>query len=148
MKIYKSPKSQRSLSLHRKIQRHSIQYFNLKFIAPNEISVAFPNGSKYDCYFIIKELANEIEGQFEECIAENKGKYKTFSVPIKKEIRKIDKEGDQAVETISYKIKFIDSARFMKSSLSNFVVHNLTGFIKLNVKIVIVFLNINVSRVI
>ena len=39
---------------------------------------------KYDI-FIIKELANEFEGQFE-CLGENKEKYKTFSVPIKKEI--------------------------------------------------------------
>ena len=34
------------------------------------------------------------------------------------------KDGDGSVVTISYKIKFIDSARFLASSLSNFV-HNL-----------------------
>ena len=49
---------------------------------PNEISVVFHNGSNYDYHFIIKELANKCEGQFEG-LGENKKKYKTFSIPIK-----------------------------------------------------------------
>ena len=36
----------------------------------------------------------------------------------KMEIIKIDKDGNKTDETISYKIKFIDSARFMESSLA------------------------------
>ena len=44
---------------------------------------------------------------------------------IKKQITKIDKDGNESVTTISYKTKFIDSARFMASSLSN-PVDNLT----------------------
>ena len=89
---------------------------NLKFNVPNEISVNFQRGSNYDYHFIIKELAKELEEQFE-FIGENKEKYRTFSVPVKTEIIKIDKDGNETVETISYKIKFIDSARFMASSL-------------------------------
>ena len=54
-----------------------------------------------------------------------KVKYKSFSVPIKKENIKIDKDGNKTDETISYKIKFIDSTRFMVSSSSNRV-NNLT----------------------
>ena len=42
---------------------HSI--CSLKFTVPNEIPVFFHNGSNYDYHFIIKELANEFEGQFE-----------------------------------------------------------------------------------
>ena len=42
---------------------HSI--CDLKFNVSNEIPVVFHNGSKYDYHFIIKELANEFEGQFE-----------------------------------------------------------------------------------
>ena len=38
----------------------------------------------------------------------------------KKKIIKIDKDGNETVETISYRIKFIDKAKFMVSSLSNF----------------------------
>ena len=48
---------------------HSI--YNLKFYVPNEILVVFLNGSNYDYHFIIKELANEFEGQFE-CLGEKK----------------------------------------------------------------------------
>ena len=40
-------------------------------------------------------------------------------MPIKKEITKIDKDGNDKIMKISYKIKFIDSFRFMSSSLSS-----------------------------
>ena len=43
-------------------------------------------------------------------------KVQNFFVPTKEEITKIDKDGNESVTTISYKIKFIDSARFMASS--------------------------------
>ena len=42
-------------------------------------------------------------------------------MPIKKEITKIDKDDNDKITKISYKIKFIDSFRFMSSSLSNLV---------------------------
>ena len=67
---------------------------------PNEIPVNFHNGSNCDYHFIIKELANKFEGQFE-CLGENKEKYKTFSVSVKKEIIKIDKDRNESVKTIS-----------------------------------------------
>ena len=66
----------------------------------NEIPVVFHRGSTYDYHFIIKELGNEFEGEFEG-IRENKEKYRTFSVPIKKEIIKTDKDTNKTVETIS-----------------------------------------------
>ena len=56
----------------------------------------------------------------------NTEKYKTFSVPIEKEVTKIDKDSNESVATRSYKIKFINSARFMASSLSD-LVDNLAG---------------------
>ena len=58
-----------------------------------EIPVLFHNGSTYDYHFIIKELAKEFEGEFE-CLRENTEKYVTFSVPIKKEMTKKDKDGN------------------------------------------------------
>ena len=85
---------------------------------PNEIPVVFHNGSNYDHHFIIKELANEFGRQFE-CVGENTENYKTFSVPIEKELTNIDKDGNESGVTISYKIKSIDSAKFMANSLSN-----------------------------
>ena len=85
---------------------------NLWYKTPKEIPVVFHDGSTYDYLFIIKELAKEFEGQFE-CLGENAEKYITFSVPIKKEL-------DNG-RTIAYKLKFIDSFRFMSSSLSKLV---------------------------
>ena len=46
---------------------------------------------------------------------------KLFSVPIEKEVVKIDKDGNETFVTISYQIKFIDGARFMAISLSNLI---------------------------
>ena len=75
---------------------------------PNEIPVIFDNGSNYDYHFMIKELANKFEGKFE-CLGENTKKYKKFSIPIEKEVIKIDKDRNESVKTISSKVKFIDS---------------------------------------
>ena len=55
----------------------------LKFNVPNEIPVAFHNGSNYDYHFILKQLADKSDGQLE-CLDENTGKYKAFSIPIEK----------------------------------------------------------------
>ena len=53
------------------------------------------------------------------------GKYRkvqNFSIPIENiEVTNIDKDSNEKVVTISYRTKFIDSARFMASSLSNLV---------------------------
>ena len=65
-------------------------------------------------------MAEEFEGEFE-CLGENTEKYITFSVPIKNEATKKDKNGSDKITKISYKIKFIDSCRFMSTSLSNLV---------------------------
>ena len=57
---------------------------NLMYNTPRKMPVVFHNGSSYDYHFIIKGLAEEYDGDFE-CLGENKEKYITFSVPIKKE---------------------------------------------------------------
>ena len=87
---------------------------NLRYKIPKEIPVVFHNGSTFDYHFIIKELAEEFQGEFE-CLGENTEKYSTFSVPIKKEITKKDKDGNDKIIKISYKIKFIDSFRLMST---------------------------------
>ena len=78
---------------------------NLRYKIPKEISIVFHNGSTYDYHFIIKELGQEFEGNFE-CLGENTEKYITFSAPIK---RKIENKNIE----ITYEIKFINSYRFM-----------------------------------
>ena len=91
---------------------------NLRYKFPKNIPVIFNNGSTYDYHFIIKELISEFDCNFE-CLKENTEKYITFSVPIKKKI-------DNKNIDITYKIKFINSFRFMATSLSK-LVDNLTG---------------------
>ena len=86
---------------------------NLRYKVPKEIPAVFHNGSTYDYHFIIKELVKEFESTFD-CLGENTEKYITFSVPLKKKIENKNLE-------INYKIKFIDSFRFMSSSLSKLV---------------------------
>ena len=83
---------------------------NLRYKVPKEIPVVFHNVSTYDYHFIIKELVKEFEGNFD-CLGENTEKYITISVPLKKKMENKNIE-------ITYKIKFIDSFRFMSSSLS------------------------------
>ena len=56
---------------------------------------------------------------------ENTKKYKTFFIPIKIEVIQIDNDDNESIVIIFYKIKSIDSARFMETSLSN-LVDNLT----------------------
>ena len=63
-----------------------IVYVILRFNVPNEIPAVFHNGSNYDYHFIIKKLVNEFEGQFD-CLEENTGKYKTFSITTKKKLQ-------------------------------------------------------------
>ena len=96
---------------------------NLRYKIPKEIPAVFHNGSTYDYHFIIKELVKEFKGNFE-CLGENTEKYVTFSVPIKKKI-------ENEIMEITYKIKFIDSFRFMATSLSK-LVDNLTKGIHTN----------------
>ena len=100
---------------------------------PNEIPVVFHNDSNYDYHFTIKELANEFEGKLD-CLGKNTEKYKTFFVPIEKEVTEINKDGNESVVTISYKIKFIDSARFMGTLLSNLVGYLTEGIHKIKCK--------------
>ena len=89
---------------------HSI--CNLDYKVSKEIPIKIHNGSTYDYHFLIKELTEEFKGQFE-CLAENTEKYITFSVSIKKEY-----DNDK---TITYKIMFTDSCRYMPSKLSDLV---------------------------
>ena len=86
---------------------------NLRYNVPKEVPVVFHNESTYDYHFIIKESVKEFESNFD-CLGENTEKYITFSVPLKKKIENKNLE-------ITYKIKFIDSFRFMSSSLSKLV---------------------------
>ena len=69
---------------------------------------------------MIEELAKEFKKHCA-CFGEDTEKYITFTVPIEKEVTRIVKNGEEITKNISYILQFIDSARFMASSLSNLV---------------------------
>ena len=75
------------------------------------------NNATYDTHFIINQLAEEFKRELN-CTGENMEKYITFSVPIKKEC--------DGGKTITRKLRFIDSFRFMSTSLSE-LVDNMSG---------------------
>ena len=90
------------------------------------------NGPNYDYYCIIKELANVFKQKLE-CFGENTKKYKTFSVPLEKEVKYIDKDDNEGLWQLNYQILLIISQN---------------QFTKLNVKFMIGFLNMKVLRII
>ena len=86
----------------------------------------FHNKSNYDYHFIIKGLPEEYKKQFT-CLGENTEKYITFTVPIEREVTKIDKNGEDIPKNISYILQCIDSATVMASSLLNLVNNHSEG---------------------
>ena len=41
----------------------------------------------------------------------------TFTVPLEKEVTRIDKNGEEITKNMSYILQFIDTTKFMTSSL-------------------------------
>ena len=94
-------------------------------------------------------------------MGENTEKYITFTVPIENEVTRIDKNGEKIYKNISQILQFIDSTRFMASSLSNFVNNLYEGLhrikcklghddkhVELNTSVAIIFLNTQISKMI
>ena len=72
---------------------------------PKKITMVFQNGSNYDYHFIIKELAEEFKKQFT-CLGESTEKYITCTVPIEKEVTRIDKNWE-VTKNISYILQLL-----------------------------------------
>ena len=87
------------------------------------------------------------EGQ-SECLWENSENYRTFSGSIEKELTKKDKDGNGSVAAISWKIKFIGSARFIASSLSNLADNLAERIHKIKSKDCDLFLNMKVLTIV
>jgi len=81
---------------------------NLLFRKPKHVLVIFHNLSGYDSHLFIKNLG-KTQGQID-CIPNNEEKYISFSKSINDENKKF-----------KYKIRFIDSLKFMPSSLDKHV---------------------------
>ena len=119
---------------YHKVRDHCHYTRKYRGAAHSAIPVVFYNGSNYDYHFIINESAEEFKKQFT-CLGENTKKYIAFTVPIEKEFTRIDKNGEEITKNISYILQFIDSARFMASSLSNLVNNLSEGFHRIKRKL-------------
>ena len=97
---------------------HSI--CNLKYSVPKKNPTVSHSGSNYNFHFIIKEIAEEFKKQFT-CLGENTEEHITSTVPVEKEVARIDKNGKEITKKMSYILQFVDSARFFPISLSNLV---------------------------
>ena len=78
---------------NRKVRDHCHFTGKYRGAASNKMLIVFHNGSDYDYHFAMKELANDFKSKFI-CLGENTEKYKTFSVPIEKETKKVAKHGN------------------------------------------------------
>ena len=73
---------------------------NLRNSVPEKCPIAFHNGSNYDNHFIIKEIVEEFKRLFI-YLGENTEKYITFIIPIEKEVKIIDKNGEEITKHAS-----------------------------------------------
>ena len=92
---------------------------NLKYRKPKFIPVFFHNLSGYDSHLFIKKLGSPDEKENIDCIPNNEEKYISFSKNIKVGQYKDKKTGE--VRDKTFKIRFLDTFKFMGSSLEALV---------------------------
>ena len=89
---------------------------NLKYLIPDYIPIVFHNLSGYDAHLFIKELGRRFNKNDIGVIAENKEKYISFNVKINVKLTGVKNEDGIEVRK-NIQLRFIDSCRFMASSL-------------------------------
>ena len=89
---------------------------NLQYKIPSYIPVVFHNLAGYDAHLFIRELAKYTTGMG--VIAKNIEDYISFSIKVEVD-RYVDKEGNEKPKEIE--LRFIDSFKFMSSSLDSLV---------------------------
>ena len=95
---------------------------NLRYRIPCYIPVVFHNLSGYDAHLFIKGLGNNSRDM--EVIAKNKEDYISFSVDVAVD-KYVDKEGNEKEKLIE--LRFIDSFKFMSSSLDSLTKNLVSG---------------------
>ena len=92
---------------------------NLQYKIPSYIPIVFHNLSGYDAHLFIKELAaSSTDGAKMGVITKNKEDYISFSIKVEVD-KYIDKNGIEKRKEIE--LRFIDSFKFMSSSLDSLV---------------------------
>ena len=89
---------------------------NLQYKIPSYIPVVFHNLTGYDAHLFIRELVKYTTGMG--VIAKNTEDYISFSIKVEVD-KYVDKEGNK--RTKEMELRFIDSIKFMSSSLDSLV---------------------------
>ena len=98
---------------------------NLMYRIPHYIPVVFHNLSGYDAHLLIRELADLVPGGARMgVIAKNKEDYISFSIKVAVD-KYIDKNGVEKDKEIE--LRFIDSFKFMSSSLDSLTTNLVRG---------------------
>ena len=87
---------------------------NLKYKIPKYIPIVFHNLSGYDAHLFIRQLGEKFQTKDIGVIAENKEKYISFNVKVD-----VHLEMDEKPVTKKIELRFIDSFRFLLSSLDS-----------------------------
>ena len=95
---------------------------NLRYRIPSYIPVVFHNLSGYDAHLFIKELGKNSRDM--EIIAKSSEDYISFSVDVAVD-KYVDKEGNEKEKLIE--LRFIDSFKFMSSSLESLIKSLVSG---------------------
>ena len=88
----------------------------MKYKIPNYIPVVFHNLAGYDAHLFIRELAKHTTGMG--VIAKNTEDYISFSIKVEVD-KYINKNGNERIKEME--LRFIDSIKFMSSSLDSLV---------------------------
>ena len=98
--------------LSRKFRGAAHEVWNLKYKVPKCFPVVFHNLSGYDSHLFIKTLGNSKEDIY--CIPNNEENYISFTKQVIVD-KFVNKEGKEV--SVNRELRFIDSLRFMASSL-------------------------------
>ena len=129
----------------------------------HSVSKKAHNGPSYDYHFIIKELREEFNKQFP-CLGEKTERYITFTVPIEKEVARIDKHGEklQKIYLTCYNLLIVQNlwqARyqilpiifmkdFIKLNVNTYTIIKYVRLVELNITITNAFLNSQILKMI
>ena len=92
--------------------------YNLQYKIPSYIPIVFRNLSGYNAHLFIKELASYADERNMGVIAKNKEDYISFSIKVEVD-KYTDRNGIEQSKEIE--LRFIDSFKFMSSSLDSLV---------------------------
>ena len=89
---------------------------NLQYKIPKYIQVVFHNLAGYNAHLFIRELAKHVTGM--DVIAKNTEDYISFSIMVEVD-KYINKDGNERAKEME--LRFIDSIKFMSSSLDSLI---------------------------